>query len=248
MTRTITSVAKSTVKKILGMRPSPTDAFLYFDYLRHDQRRQEHLASLGLDISGSSVLEVGAGIGNHTSFFLDRGCKVLSTEARPENLEVIRGRYPELEVRRLDLDAPDESLDGLFDIVYCYGVLYHLKNPAAAISYMAHRCRRMLLLETCVSYGSEEAINPCPEPADNLSQSIHGVGCRPTRPWVFNELKRHFEFVYMPLTQPNHKEFPVDWETPDLSKPLVRSVFIASRQQINNDLLVDYVPMRQKHH
>ncbi len=245
---TITTAAKTTVKKILGMRTSPMDAFLYFDYLRHDQRRQEHLASLNLDTRDSTVLEVGAGIGNHTSFFLDRGCTVTSTEARPENLDVLRTRYPDLETRRLDLDEPDETLRGPFDIVYCYGVLYHLKNPAAAIKYMAARSSRLLLMETCVSYGSEEAVNLVPEPADNLSQSVHGVGCRPTRPWVFQELKRNFEFVYMPVTQPNHKEFPTDWTTPDETKPLVRSVFVASRVAIENELLVEDVPLKQRRH
>src|SRR5258706_16223209 len=112
---------KSIIKKALRIKPSPRDAFLYFEYLRHDQRRLEHLASLGLSIAGSSVLEVGAGIGSHTSFFLDRDCTVVSTEARPENLELLSARHPGLEVRRLDLDNPDSSLEETFDIVYCYG-------------------------------------------------------------------------------------------------------------------------------
>jgi hypothetical protein len=55
---------------------SPIDVFHSAHYQRHNQRRQEHLASLGLDISGATVLEVGAGIGDHTSFFLDRGCQI----------------------------------------------------------------------------------------------------------------------------------------------------------------------------
>ena len=239
---------KSIIKKALRIKPSPRDAFLYFEYLRHDQRRLEHLASLGLPIAGSSVLEVGAGIGGHTSFFLDRDCQVVSTEARPENLEVLRLRYPEIQVKRLDLDNPDSSLEETFDIVYCYGVLYHLKEPAGAIEYMSARSRKLLLLETCVSFGDEEAVNPCPEPEETLSQSIHGVGCRPTRSWVFNQLKRHFEFVYMPLTQPNHAQFPVDWTSSNPNDDLVRSVFIASRQKLENPSLVTHVPMRQRRH
>lgn len=238
---------KTVIKKALRIKPSARDAFLYFDYIRHDQRRLEHLASLNLPIAGSSVLEVGAGIGSHTSFFLDRNCRVVSTEARPQNLEVLRQRYPDVEVRPLDLDYPDPSLSETFDIVYCYGLLYHLKDPAQAIEYMAARCGKMLLLETCVSFGDEEAINLCPEPEDNLSQSVHGTGCRPTRPWIFNQLRRHFDFVYMPVTQPNHKEFPLDWTSPD-AKSLVRSVFVTARQQLDNPLLVDHVPMQQRRH
>ena len=239
---------KSIIKKALGIKPSPRDAFLYFDYLRHDQRRLEHLASLGLSIAGATVLEVGAGIGGHTSFFLDRSCQVMSTEARPENLEVLRLRYPEIQVKRLDLDNPDSSMEETFDIVHCYGVLYHLKEPASAIEYISKRAGKLLLLETCVSFGNEESLNPCPEPEKTLSQSVHGVGCRPTRSWVFNQLSRHFEFVYMPVTQPNHSEFPVDWTSSKPNDGLVRSVFIASRQQLENPFLVTYVPMRQRRH
>ena len=241
-------VVKSIIKKALRIKPSPRDAFLYFEYLRNDQRRLEHLASLGLNIAGSSVLEVGAGIGGHTSFFMDRGCQVLSTEARPENLEVLRLRYPEIQVKRLDLDHPDPSLTETFDIVHCYGLLYHLKEPAAAIKYMSARCRQLLLLETCVSYGDDESVNLCPEPEETLSQSVHGIGCRPTRPWVFNQLKRHFEFVYMPVTQPNHAQFPVDWTSSKPGDDLVRSVFVASRQQLENPLLVTQIPLQQRRH
>ena len=239
---------KSIVKKALRIKPSARDAFLYFDYIRHDQRRLEHLASLNLDITGASVLEVGAGIGSHTSFFLDRGCRVLSTDARSENLEVLRQRYPDLETRLLDLDDPNKSLSETFDVVYCYGLLYHLKEPAQALDFMASCCRKLLLLETCVSFGDDESINSCPEQPELLSQSFHGTGCRPTRPWVFNQLKQHFEFVYMPLTQPNHKEFPINWNAPGDYGDLVRSVFVASRQELDNPLLVPHVPAEQRRH
>ena len=242
------AAVKSAVKKVLGIRTSPRDAFLNDAYIRHDKRRQEHLASLGLDLAGSTVLEVGAGIGSHTGFFLDRGCKVNSTEPRRENLEALRLRYPDIEVKQLDLDNPDNSLEGHFDIVYCYGVLYHLKDPARALEFMSSRCDGMLLLETCVSFGDEEAINSCEEPADILSQSIYGQGCRPTRPWIYNKLKSEFEFVYMPITQPNHEQFPLDWSTPQPAEELTRSVFIASRKPLRNESLVAGIPMLQRRH
>src|SRR4051794_34512299 len=59
-------------------------------YQRHNARRQEHLATLGLDIARRSVLEVGAGVGDHTTFFLDRDCNVVSVEPRAENCELFR--------------------------------------------------------------------------------------------------------------------------------------------------------------
>ncbi len=47
----------------------PLASFATDDYRRHNSRRLEHLATLGLDLAGRKVLEVGAGIGDHTSFF-----------------------------------------------------------------------------------------------------------------------------------------------------------------------------------
>jgi hypothetical protein len=225
----------------------PTDVFWATHYQRHNQRRLEHLASLALPISGASVLEVGAGIGDHTSFFLDRGCTVLSSEPREDNLALLRERYPEIRVERLDLDSPRDEIADVFDVVYCYGTLYHLHRPAEAIAYMSEHCSGMLLLETCVSKGDEEAINLVAEVQENQSQSIYGTGCRPTRPWVFNRLKEHFAHVYMPETQPWHEEFPLDWIRATEPDVLTRSVFIASRKPLVNDRLIEGIPLRQVH-
>src|SRR5437870_2171853 len=105
------------------------NSFSNYWYIRHNQRRQEHLASLNLDLFDKTVLEVGAGIGDHSSFWVDRSCKLLITEARIENLNLIKERFPDEQVQQLNLDdhyLPDNL--GHFDIVYCYGLLYHLKN------------------------------------------------------------------------------------------------------------------------
>ncbi|MCP8305470.1 MAG: methyltransferase domain-containing protein, partial [archaeon] len=202
---------------------SPKDAFLSYHYQRHNQRRLEHLASLGLNIAGSAVLEVGAGIGDHTSFFIDRGCQIVTSDGRQENTAILRTRYPDVNVLHIDLDSPPKAVIELFDIVYCYGVLYHLKNPSVAIEFMSRCCRKMLLLETCVSFGDGDLFNSLTENAVNPTQSVSGRGSRPTRRWVYNQLKRHFEFVYLPVTQPNHEEFPIDWTRPPSKQTLTRA-------------------------
>ena len=239
---------KTLLKEFLKYRVSPKDAFLSYHYQRHNQRRLEHLASLGFDIAGCTVLEVGAGIGDHTSFFLDRGCEVVTSDSRQENIEILRSRYPDIHVLHLDLEAPPETFNKVFDVVYCYGLLYHLKNPTKAMEFMSRCCRKMLLLETCVSYGDENMLNPCTEDAGNPTQAVSGEGCRPDRRWVYNQLNRHFEFVYLPITQPNHEEFPVDWTSPPSKQTLARAVFIASRQKIINKLLSDEIPIKQIRH
>lgn len=214
---------------------SRLDHFLHDAYQRHNRRRQEHLATLGLPVAGRSVLEVGAGIGDHTSFFLDRGCRVTVTDARASNLEAVRRRYDSVGVAQLDLEqaALPAGLEP-HDVVYAYGILYHLKNPDQALANLSRLTRGMLLLETCVSFGQALAINPVLEEVSDPTQSASGFGCRPTRGWVFAALQRHFPFAYVTRTQPWHDEFPVDWraEPPRNATGLYRSVFVGSRQEL----------------
>src|ERR1051326_7281244 len=118
--------------------------FLWPEYQQHNVSRLQHLESLGLDLAKKSVLELGAGIGDHSLFYLYRNCRVLA-------------------------------------------------------------------VETCVAFGEEPKLNNCREMSSKPSQALHGEGCRPTRKWVFDELKLHYPYVYVTRTQPRHREFPTDW-------------------------------------
>ena len=46
-----------------------------------------------------------------------------------------------------------------FDVVHCYGLLYHLGQPRQALEYLSHNTGKMLFLETCVSFGSGEEVH-----------------------------------------------------------------------------------------
>lgn len=233
-----------------GQKHKARKTFQSEHYLRHNQRRLEHLASLQLDVHGKTVLEVGAGIGDHTGFYLDRGCKVTVTDVRPENLAFLRDRFsgnPAVTFQGLDLDHPID-LAQQFDVIHCYGILYHLERPAEALQYLARHCRSLLLLETCVSRGNELLINPVDEPTEQFSQAFYGRGCRPTRPWVWARLKELMPYVYATATQPAHEEFPLDWTAGMSQKAvtLTRAVFVASRIDLGaNPNLLNFLPDRQ---
>jgi hypothetical protein len=217
-------------------------------YLQHDARRLEHLASLRIPVTGMSVLEVGAGIGDHSHYYLDRGCKLTITEARPENLQRLKKRYPEERVEHLDLENPHVLEGAPFDVVHCYGLLYHLGAPETCLAYLSKCCKQLLFLETCVSFGDDEEINLIAENKRNPTQAVSGMGCRPTRSWIFSQLKRGFEHVYIPRTQPNHHEFPVDWTAPEKHSGLARAVFVASRRDLKNETLTTELLRRQERH
>ncbi len=222
--------------------------FHSLDYLRHSARRLEHLSSLKISVRKLSVLEIGAGIGDHSHYYMDRYCKVTITDARKENIEYLRKRFPNADIRFFDMEKPQPLRERPFDVIHCYGLLYHLSNPIEAIAFMSEHCKHLLFLETCVSFGEAEEINLVEEDTANPSQSYAGMGCRPTRPWLWRELKKHFENVYIPKTQPNHKEFPTDWTASDTHQGLTRSVFICSRNPLENEnLSTELLTIQHRH-
>jgi FkbM family methyltransferase len=227
--------------------PSGFEVFDCQAAIEINKARQGHLASLGLELAQQSVLEVGSGVGLHTSFFEELGCKVLSTDARPENVAEHLRRYPYRKVEVADLIVPDSHKRfGEFDIIYCYGTLYHLSNPSLCIKELSSVCRKFFLIETCVSPVDNGEINPTNENRRNPNQSIEGIGCRPSREWVMAELKKYFPFVYVTTTQPDHHEFPLNWPAPVKGRVNTRSVFVASKQSLNLPTLSTELPKTQK--
>jgi SAM-dependent methyltransferase len=225
------------------------DAFHSNHYLRHNARRLEHLASLRISVAGMSVLEVGAGIGDHSNYYIDRGCKMTIAEARAENLQYIRERYPRCDIQFLDMERPSHVKGAPFDIVHCYGLLYHLSDPKQALLFLGKNTRKIMFLETVVSFGENEGINLVWEPQTDPTQAYSGTGCRPTRVWLFKELQELFEYVYIPTTQPNHEEFPLDWTAPEKhTANIQRAIFIASRGRLENEKLTpNLIPKQVRH-
>lgn len=248
----IRTQAKGIVRK-MGLHIAGTnDPVLNFHsdhYLRHNARRLEHLASLKISVAGKSVLEVGAGIGDHSHYFIDRGCCVTITEARTENLSYLKERYPGYNAFQLDMESPSKVGGSPFDVVHCYGLLYHLSNPKNALLFLSQNTKGILLLETCVSFGESAEINLIEEASSNPTQAYSGTGCRPTRAWLFRELKDLFEYVYVPTTQPWHEQFPLDWSAPEKHQAdLQRAIFIASRERLDNPLLKPSLVLQQTRH
>jgi SAM-dependent methyltransferase len=235
--------------RAFGRRPAAPDPFAVFtapNALAINHARQSHLASLGLDLDNKTVLEVGAGIGLHTPFFLKRGCAVTVTDGRPENVAEAARRLPGVRTELVDLER-DEPLDGRlgrFDVVYCYGLLYHLAKPERALARLAEVCSGLLLLETAVSPGTFDELLLLHDP-EAFNQAVSGVGCRPTRLWVLNRLKALLGHAYVSRSQPDFVDFPTDWTCPPMQL-MYRSIFVGSRQPLALGTLVDTVPMRQE--
>lgn len=214
-------------------------------YQKHNISRLCHLDTLKLDLKNKKVLELGAGVGEHTLFYLHKGCDVLPVDGRPELVSFIKKRLG-IHAEVLNLENELEKLEklGRFDLIHCYGLLYHLSNPEELICSCS-KIADCILISTCVSRGQDFSINLVDEDSKVASQAITGKGCRPTRRWVFETLRKYFEYVYCPKTQPHDPQFPVIWDDEtniDTEPSLIRAIFVASHKPIYSDMLLNYVP------
>jgi len=197
-------------------------------------KRLDHLASLGLDLYKKKVLEVGSGIGFLTKFFEKLNCNILSTEAREENYLEHRIRYPYRNVEFADLSQIDSHEKfGRFDVIFCYGTLYHLKDPSLCIKILSEICDKYFLLETCVNSIDNDDINLVLENTSDFTQSFTGLGCRPARDWILKELKKYFPYVYITKTQPDYTDFCTKWPNKNTKLANTRAIFVASREPLN---------------
>lgn len=216
------------------------------DYFEINEARMSHLASLGLSLQGKRVLDVGCGVGHLAQFLVQTGCEVVCVDARKENIERLQSRYPDLEAHVANVESCELSRFGSFDVVFCYGLLYHLENPLIAFRNLASVCNDLLLLETMVCDNDRPVVIIEDESAA-FSQSLGGLGSRPSPSYVVLALNRvGFGFVYAPRMPPTHQDFVFEWRN-DLSSsrdghPL-RCIFAASWTELQSSrfvsLLVD---------
>ena len=68
------------------------------------------------------VLDVGAGIGTHTSRLLPLADQVVALEPEPELASLLRQEHPELTI----VEGDATSVEGPFDAIVCFNVLEHI--------------------------------------------------------------------------------------------------------------------------
>jgi len=209
-----------------------------------NKARLEHLASLQLPLSRRRVLDVGAGPGHLAQFFVERGCDVVSTDAREENIERMRELYPSHSGHVADVENADFEAFGRFEVVFCYGLLYHLENPARALRNVSSVCDDLLLLETMVTDSSKPILRLEDEYL-SANQALRGIAHRPSPSWVAMLLNRiGFRHVFIARTPPDHPDYKFEWlddGTTARDGHLLRAIFVASRTDLASEHLVPLI-------
>jgi 2-polyprenyl-3-methyl-5-hydroxy-6-metoxy-1,4-benzoquinol methylase len=209
------------------MNQDIVNAFCKKAPLEINMARIEHIKTLNLNFENKKILETGCGgKGDFTMFLLKNGASVTLNDARIENIKhLLELNNLDLEYNTTDLNVKIEDHEK-YDIIFCYGTLYHLHNPIMGIENMYKLCNGFLLLSTVVNSKNDISIDYVSEDSNSKEQSYTNIGCRPSRKWVMNELKKHFKFVYTSKTQPNHPDFKTDWTVQHTDT--CRAIFLAT--------------------
>ncbi len=97
------------------------------------------------------VVDLGCNEGGYAVEFAREGYDVVGIEGRRLNVDrcdFVAERLKLPNLRFVQDDARNIRSHGMFDAVFCCGLLYHLDNPAAYLRDLADVTRRVLLLHT----------------------------------------------------------------------------------------------------
>jgi SAM-dependent methyltransferase len=118
----------------------------------------------GPDLAGLEVLDLGALEGGLSLEFAAQGARVLCVEGRKQSLTKAQFAAEALALTQIDFICGDvRSLDlgdRRFDLVLCYGLLYHLDGPSAValVRKMEQWTKRLLILDTHFSVTGKETL------------------------------------------------------------------------------------------
>ncbi len=136
-----------------------------------------------------TCLDAGAGPGWFAAKLSALGYSVVGVEGRPELAAAARDRVAEVLFAVVDLEAKAAAAAlPPSDLVFCFGLLYHLENPFAAIRHLHALTRRYMLIETQILPGEGLDFRLISE-GQNATQGLHHHALIPTRQALVKMLK-----------------------------------------------------------
>jgi len=179
-----------------------------------------------------SVLDLGCGVGHFSAALRDLGLQVTAVDAREENISEARSRIPGVDFRVADAEDPSITALGTFDLVACFGLLYHLENPLLAMRNIRALTGKLMLLESMFVEEEHPILFLQDEPPGD-DQSLRSVSCYPSEGAIIKMAYRAgFPNVYRFRELPNHNDF-----RPLVGRSRMRTVVAASNPPMTSPLL-----------
>jgi SAM-dependent methyltransferase len=154
-----------------------------------------------------TALDAGCGLGHFSGLLANMGFEVTALDARPENLAEGRRRFPGVRFELADAEDPTLPRLGRFDLVLCFGLLYHLENPFRAARNLRALAGSVLLLESMCIPGDRAAFELRDE-CRGEDQGLDFVALYPTESALVKMLYRAgFGGVHALRPMPDHPDF-----------------------------------------
>ena len=180
-----------------------------------------------------TAVDVGCGVGYFSQFLKSLGLDVTALDGRQQNLDEAQRRNPDVHFLRLNAEDPAMRSLGKFDLVFCFGLLYHLENPMLAIRHLQEMSAKLLLVEAVVQPG-DEATMALIEESPHQDQGMNHIAFYPTELCLLKMFYRAgFSHAYTFSTQPNHPEYGARH-----GRPRIRTMLAASHASIQSQFLV----------
>lgn len=218
--------------------------FVFDGYGSISERRKEFLEwlmpELKVDHAFKSALDVGCGVGCFSHFLHGRGLSVTGLDARADNIAEAKRRYPDIPFHVRNVEDPGMQELGTWDMVLCFGLLYHLENPFRAIRNLHALTKQFAVIESMVI--------PCQPPVAAFVDEVSGedqglayVAFVPSESCLVRMLySAGFAAVYKPVRLPEHEDFKASF-----AHKRKRTVLVASKSQLASPALV---PLFEHHH
>lgn len=231
----------ATGERVRASGAAPASSFDKPAYAEITEAQLKYLESLRLPVDGKSVIDLGCGVGRLSEHFVRRHCDVLCVDGREDNIKKLREFYPGRKAAVADVESERLSALGKFDIVFCFGLLYHLADELGFIKRAYAMCNEMMIVETCLTDAADPLVRLVKENASDVTQALSSIGSRPSPSYVTTCLRASgFPYVYVPTSLPKHPQYEYKLSN-DLSYTkkgrLIRGIFIASKQAVIHDQL-----------
>jgi FkbM family methyltransferase len=155
----------------------------------------------------ANAVDAGCGVGFFAQVLHECGLYVRGFDGRLENVVEARKRFPKIAFGQGDIQDPDIVRAGRFDLVLCFGLLYHLENPLLAIRHLRALTGKGLLLESMCLPGNRPDMVLREEPAQG-DQSLTEIALYPSEGCLVKMLYRAgFSGVYRIAALPDHDDF-----------------------------------------
>lgn len=178
---------------------------------RISRRRGEFLDRLLAELRPAAALttalDAGCGAGYFAGHLAGTGLRVTACDVSEANVAEAARRHSDVRCVAGDLEDPAVASLGVFDLVVCFGLLYHLENPFRAIRNLRRMTGQVLIVESLIA-PDRRPLAVLRDECAGPDQGRGRVAFVPSEAGLVKLLSRSgFPHVYRTRALPDHEEF-----------------------------------------